>query len=192
MSAFFLVVVLKLEPPPHFLLISSWLKRLISVLLIHQKSVVAGILAPIMAPSFGYESTMHRVLEIPEILELVFGFMQEKDNANNACVCKRWSDVALDALWRKVDDLPRLFGLLAPIVAVNSPSPHHGFSRTIEPDDWKRFSRYAGRTDTEHLARLHELEWLAIGVDRMRLSVMLMHENVRHFAVRLWESDSLG
>ncbi|KAI0942577.1 hypothetical protein AcW1_003169 [Taiwanofungus camphoratus] len=42
-----------------------------------------------MALSFGYESTLHRVLEIPEIVELIFAFMDEKDNANNACVCKR-------------------------------------------------------------------------------------------------------
>src|SRR6266568_4009174 len=58
---------------------------------------------------------MHRVLGIPELLDMIFGFIQPSSNALNARVCKRWSEIALDSLWRDVDDLHRLFGILAPL-----------------------------------------------------------------------------
>ena len=63
-----------------------------------------------------YGTTVHRVLAIPEIVELVFSFVDESEHVKNACVCKVWSEVALDLLWRRVEDLPRLFCLLAPMV----------------------------------------------------------------------------
>ena len=59
-----------------------------------------------------YGTTTHRVLAIPEIVELVFSFLDNAERANNARVSKGFSEVALDHLWRSVDDLPRLFGLL--------------------------------------------------------------------------------
>ena len=52
---------------------------------------------------------------MPELLDLIFGCLGHCDNASNARVCRVWSDVALDLLWREVDDLPRVFQLLAPI-----------------------------------------------------------------------------
>lgn len=60
-----------------------------------------------------YGTTTHRVLAIPEIVEQVFAFLDDAERASNARVCKGWSEVAFDLLWRKVDNLPRLFGLLA-------------------------------------------------------------------------------
>lgn len=60
-------------------------------------------------------STIRRVLEIPEILELVFSFLDDKSNANNAAVCRRWSQLALNILWRDVSDIRRAFSLLAPM-----------------------------------------------------------------------------
>lgn len=60
-------------------------------------------------------SLMHRVLAIPELLDMIFGFLDEGSNASNARVSKQWSDIALDTLWRDVSDLHRLFGLLAPL-----------------------------------------------------------------------------
>ncbi len=60
-----------------------------------------------------YGTTTYRVLAIPEIVELVFSFLDDAERANNARVSKGWSEVALDLLWRSVDDLPRLFGLLS-------------------------------------------------------------------------------
>jgi len=63
---------------------------------------------------------MHRVLAIPELLDMVFGFMDRASNASNACVCKQWSEVSLSFLWSDVDDLYRLFGLLAPLRATTA------------------------------------------------------------------------
>lgn len=65
-------------------------------------------------PGFG-PTTQQRVLEIPEILELVFCFLDDKSNTNNVTVCKRWSELALNIIWREVSDVQRLFGLLAPM-----------------------------------------------------------------------------
>lgn len=60
--------------------------------------------------------TARRVLFIPELLDLIFNFLDKRTNVTNACVCKRWSDVALDVVWKEVDDLLRLFRLLKPIL----------------------------------------------------------------------------
>ena len=62
-----------------------------------------------------YETTTMRVLAIPEIIELIMSFLDKKDNVNNACVCRRWSDIALDCVWRNVDDITQLLRLLAPL-----------------------------------------------------------------------------
>ncbi|KAI0773038.1 hypothetical protein BD413DRAFT_690697 [Trametes elegans] len=182
-----------------------------------------------------YGSTTQRVLGIPEILELVFSFLETKDAAQCARVCKGWSAIALDSLWRDVDDLHRLFSLLAPIVARETPdcpdvnalpvvsvvscgsaqtSQH--FSRPLEPADWGRFMRYARRvrsfsalpSDDERLhgppifdeiartrptfnvlPKLSSLSWLSEKGDRTRLSLMFMHDNIKHFAVRLIPTD---
>ena len=58
---------------------------------------------------------MHRVLRIPELLQIVFGTLDLPSNTVNARVCKQWSDIALDKLWREVDDLYLLFRILAPL-----------------------------------------------------------------------------
>lgn len=60
-------------------------------------------------------SSMHRVFGIPELLDMVFGFLDDASNASNARVCRKWSNMALDTLWRDVNDLNRLFSLLAPL-----------------------------------------------------------------------------
>jgi hypothetical protein len=58
----------------------------------------------------------HRVLFIPELLDIIFNFLDRDANVANACVCKRWSEIALDVVWKEVDDLLHLFRLLKPIV----------------------------------------------------------------------------
>lgn len=57
----------------------------------------------------------HRVLFIPELLDIIFNFLDKDTNATIACVCKRWSEIALDVVWKEVDDLISLFHLLKPI-----------------------------------------------------------------------------
>lgn len=63
---------------------------------------------------------MHRVLAIPELLDTIFRTMDNRSNLNNALVCRAWSEIALDTLWREVDDLHRLFNLLAPLKKTSS------------------------------------------------------------------------
>jgi hypothetical protein len=58
---------------------------------------------------------MQRVMCMPELLDLVFNMLDRSSNAKMARVCKKWSSVALDMLWREVDDLHQLFSLLAPL-----------------------------------------------------------------------------
>lgn len=64
---------------------------------------------------FSPNAAQTRVLDIPELLDMIFGFLDESSNASNASVCKRWSDIALDSLWRDLDDLYRLFRILKPL-----------------------------------------------------------------------------
>ncbi|KAH9940136.1 uncharacterized protein BXZ73DRAFT_43088, partial [Epithele typhae] len=158
-----------------------------------------------------------RVLAIPELLELVFVHLEDADNAMNALVCKAWSEVALDLLWREVDDLEQAFSLLAPIVSSPEEEDVSGrrFSRPLEPHDWARFVRYSSRVRTLEVAsdvgedrlrgaqvfdeiaqtrtsahlfpKLSSLTWEA---GRLRLSLMLMHENVKQFAVHLTPSPT--
>lgn len=64
-----------------------------------------------------YETTTQRVLDIPEIIELIMSFLDKRDNIQNACVCKRWCEIALDCVWRSVEDITQLLRLLAPLDA---------------------------------------------------------------------------
>ncbi|KIJ94186.1 hypothetical protein K443DRAFT_683973 [Laccaria amethystina LaAM-08-1] len=148
--------------------------------------------------------TTHRVLCIPELLTMIFRFLSRESNAENARVCRRWSDIALDALWRVVDDPPRLFGLLAPL-RKNAEEPHeYEFERTPDSNDWKRFDRYSTRvrhftyqathhpihqslfdamartrTRLDILPNMNTLSWNA----PLSLSIMFMHRGVKHFVV---------
>jgi hypothetical protein len=60
-----------------------------------------------------------RVLETPELLDLIFRELSRSDNARNARVSKQWLNVALDSVWREVDDLLILFKVLVDIRLVD-------------------------------------------------------------------------
>ena len=60
-----------------------------------------------------YGTAIDRVLAMPELLELVFSHLAKRDLFRNALVCKAFSSVALDLLWRDMGDLPQIFRLLA-------------------------------------------------------------------------------
>ena len=62
-----------------------------------------------------HNSVVTRVLDIPEILELIFSYLDEDSNRLNLTVCKKWSEIAMNALWRDVCPPYRLFSLLAPL-----------------------------------------------------------------------------
>lgn len=66
----------------------------------------------------GSQSAVHRVLDIPELLDLVFRLLDHKSNLNNACVSHRWTEIGLNNLWRSVDSASQiihLFSKLAPL-----------------------------------------------------------------------------
>lgn len=90
----------------------------LNFLLFHGSSMSArqDSLSFLLQPMSLYGSTtQQRVLEIPEILELIFSFLDDESNARNAAVCKRWSELALNTIWRDVSDVRRLFSILAPM-----------------------------------------------------------------------------
>lgn len=66
------------------------------------------------ASSFAYRPTSHRVLAIPELLQIIFSFGTRASNVSNALVCQGWREPALDNVWREVDDIYYLLQLLAP------------------------------------------------------------------------------
>jgi hypothetical protein len=57
---------------------------------------------------------LHRALLIPELLNNILSLMDRDESAVNARVCKQWSDIALDLIWREVVGLARLLELLKP------------------------------------------------------------------------------
>src|ERR1700733_12618001 len=72
------------------------------------------LIAQSASHQFATNSTVDQVLSIDELLSLIFGFMSQGCNAVNARVCKKWSVIALDRLWRKVTDISCLLSTLAP------------------------------------------------------------------------------
>ncbi|KDR71523.1 hypothetical protein GALMADRAFT_281781 [Galerina marginata CBS 339.88] len=150
---------------------------------------------------------MHRVLCIPELLDMIFSFLDPASNVVNAQTCKRWSDIALDSLWKEVDDLHQLFGILAPLRVSEE---LYEFDRLPESADWKRFEKYANRvrrlvyepdgltpprkmkqsvfddvartrTRLDILPNMHTLQWRA----PLSISIMFMHSGIKSFTVWL-------
>jgi hypothetical protein len=61
------------------------------------------------------KSVIQRVCTIPELLDIIFDHLDPSSNANNAVVCKIWSEVARDKLWSEVCNPRQLLSILAPI-----------------------------------------------------------------------------
>jgi hypothetical protein len=79
---------------------------------------MANIMSKVPPPaSFGCRSAAHLVLAIPEVLEIIFNFGTQASNASCALVCRGWRELALDNVWREVDDIYYLLQLLAPLHA---------------------------------------------------------------------------
>lgn len=70
----------------------------------------------IMATHLGYPSVTRRVLEIPEIIELILSYLDTGEKLHVIPVCKKWADIALNQVWRRVDDIIPLLRGLAPMV----------------------------------------------------------------------------
>jgi hypothetical protein len=63
----------------------------------------------------GLPSPANEVLKTPELRNSVFDLLDKDSNANNARVCKQWSEIVFACLWREVDDLHHLFNKLSPL-----------------------------------------------------------------------------
>lgn len=104
-----------------------------------------------------FKSVIQHVCSIPELLNIIFDHLGPSSNANNALVCKVWSEVALDKLWSEVCNPRQLLSILAPIsttgvsatvvVRITIIAYHvaQNFERELEPKDWSRFMTYARR-----------------------------------------------
>ncbi|KAF8129848.1 hypothetical protein EV363DRAFT_1219642 [Boletus edulis] len=150
----------------------------------------------------------HRVLFIPELLDIIFNFLGRHTNVTNACVCKRWSEVALDVVWKEVDDLLHLFRLLKPISHQHD-TFEYCFETLPEANDWVRFEKYASRvrtlrfrpakydleiypllddvartrTSLEILPNMHTLEWIYASTAHMERCKLFLHRRLRHLSV---------
>ncbi|OCH90754.1 hypothetical protein OBBRIDRAFT_819127 [Obba rivulosa] len=92
-----------------------------------------------------------KLWSIHELLELIFSQLNGRSLARVACVCRLWSDIALDFLWHDVDDLYKLLGLLAsfkrpePANMLRGNNRYYSFRNSLQPSDWLRFQRYSRR-----------------------------------------------
>ncbi|KAJ8583878.1 hypothetical protein M405DRAFT_774890, partial [Rhizopogon salebrosus TDB-379] len=150
---------------------------------------------------------LHRALLIPELLNNILSLMDRDESAVNARVCKQWSDIALDLIWREVVGLARLLELLKP--GYNRNHRFNAFDDDRPPNlrDWERFQKYANRVRIlryeqgpvdhcnilndmamtrpkfEILPNLHTLEWLFQDIDCMKGVTLFMHQRVRHLVI---------
>ena len=117
--------------------------------------------------SFGCRSAAHIVLAIPELLEIIFSFGTQASNVSYALVCRDWRELALNNVWREVDDMYYLLQLLTPLRKeyANYSSKNlvnlcafsrrrqlsktqiifQEFSHIPTPEDWTCFTTYARR-----------------------------------------------
>ncbi|KAF8591499.1 hypothetical protein K439DRAFT_901007 [Ramaria rubella] len=110
-----------------------------------------------------------RVLQIQEILAIIFQSCPLPTNAVCARVCRAWSDPALDALWREIKDIRHLLRLMPPFY-------EDRFERDLAPPDWTRFLLHARRVRSlEHSDRRVALQtsvFTALGISRPVLDLL--------------------
>ncbi|KAI6141622.1 hypothetical protein BKA82DRAFT_2634167 [Pisolithus tinctorius] len=151
-----------------------------------------------------------RIFHIPELLHLIFSFLDKKSNVSSACVCKFWSDIALDAVWREVDDLIQLLSILNPVFM--SVAGAYQFEDIPGVSDWNRFHKYARRvrclrfdsssiegevevvlddvartrTSFEILPNLRELVWTCRALSDLQRCLLFLHGRLKYLTVSLW------
>ncbi|KIJ11935.1 hypothetical protein PAXINDRAFT_118616, partial [Paxillus involutus ATCC 200175] len=156
----------------------------------------------------------HRVLFIPELVDIIFNFLDKVTNVTNALVCEQWSQIALDVVWKEVDNLVQLFSLLKPIHEAEECEGQEFQSELPDANDWLRFEQYASRvrclrfhwdrynaeincllgyvsrtrTSLDILPNLHTLEWKYLTDDDMEHCKLFFHRQLRHLTVTAdWE-----
>ncbi|KAK7682132.1 hypothetical protein QCA50_014718 [Cerrena zonata] len=96
-----------------------------------------------MATHLGYPSVTRRVLEIPEIIELILSYLDTGEKLHVIPVCKKWADIALNQVWKRVDDIIPLLRGLAPMV--RNEWQCYDFERRLCASDWETFRKRALR-----------------------------------------------
>ncbi|KAI6127220.1 hypothetical protein F5141DRAFT_379131 [Pisolithus sp. B1] len=151
-----------------------------------------------------------RIFYIPELLHLIFSFLDKESNVSNARVCRFWSDIALDAVWKEVDDMIHLFSILKPVL-MNM----HGTYEFVDipgVSDWARFHKYARRvrclrfnsdsvqgeaevvldevartrTSFEILPNLRELVWTCHDLSDLQRCLLFLHGQLKYLTVSMW------
>ncbi|KAG8997132.1 hypothetical protein FRB90_012572 [Tulasnella sp. 427] len=104
----------------------------------------------------------------PEVLSMIFSLLSPEDLASCARVCRRWSETALDELWREIDDVHQLLCFVVksdPFFdseeQMNQEGPYG-----LSDGDWLKFNRYAARVRT---LRFRELAIVPSDEDLARL-----------------------
>ncbi|KAJ8453997.1 hypothetical protein ONZ45_g19478 [Pleurotus djamor] len=100
-----------------------------------------------------------KVVSTHELLQLIFEYLDTRDNLRNALVSKTWAHEALRMIWRTVTDFRHLAALLAPIEATLALEN----GDTVYPEDWVRWDAYAWRVQT-----LADRSWHLYAVDLLR------------------------
>ncbi|KAH8109617.1 hypothetical protein DFH11DRAFT_1730892 [Phellopilus nigrolimitatus] len=105
--------------------------------------------ANVSSPACSSLSGLQRVLAVEELLDVIFDFATRDTKARCARVCKSWSNVALDSLWKSMDSVRPALSLLSPMVeevpGFGEKSRELKFARKVRPKDWARFNVYAAR-----------------------------------------------
>ncbi|KAF5346950.1 hypothetical protein D9758_010149 [Tetrapyrgos nigripes] len=154
---------------------------------------------------------MHHALQIPELLHKIFGYLTKKDQKQCVPVCKLWSEIALDYIWRVISPVEIAWtSLLAPL----KQQPYI-FESSPTGEAWNRFlSKYSkrirrlslvyfGRSDASALLsvmnqtrpqslilpNLHTLgcfgQWKQLDDTRM-----LMHDGIQVFTINTYLPQS--
>ncbi|KDQ59887.1 hypothetical protein JAAARDRAFT_192345 [Jaapia argillacea MUCL 33604] len=152
-------------------------------------------------------------LHTPELLAIIFAFAENKcQTALSARVCKLWSEIALNFLWRDVEQLSHLFGLLAPVrngsagcIFESIPTlkswirfAHYShrvrsitYDGTVEDISGTTFEEVAGTRNTwKILPNLRFIKWVCAHPESLAAPIMFMHEGVVEFTFTIPECDS--
>ncbi|KAG8920924.1 hypothetical protein FRC01_000526, partial [Tulasnella sp. 417] len=92
-------------------------------------------------------------MTVPELVDGVLSFATRPTLVSCALVCKRWSQVALDRLWKQLDSIFPLLELVTSLELLKDidlcvPEALQTLSDELSEADWSRFHCYADRVRT--------------------------------------------
>ncbi|KIO31001.1 hypothetical protein M407DRAFT_19883 [Tulasnella calospora MUT 4182] len=81
---------------------------------------------------------------VPELLDIIFSFLDKESLRNAACVCRVWHDIAIDRIWQVLPGLLPLINHFWP-TWINVKNGMMGLDDTECPELWSRFRAYSHR-----------------------------------------------